>query len=374
MLQILFGLFILFLSVFLGTYAGYFAYVRSYAKKPWKLKYDPNFEPAVSILVPTHNEEGTVESKLTNLKDVSYSKEKMEIILADDSSEDNTISKAQYFIEKNPQLNMRIVKQNPRAGKSATLNNALTASTHPIIIVSDADTSWSPDILSKALPYMSDSEIGAITGMGVNRNIQQSWITKAEDAYLNFAHLVRLGESKIHSTIRFEGGFCAYKKEAFKGFDCKTGADDSGTALDIIQNKYRTILVPEAVFYTTFPTGLGGKLKTKSRRATQLMSLWATCFVLLLKNRLLLPKRIAIPEIMLFIFAPLFLLAVIVTALATILLFPFSLFSLVILLSAAGMVIFARRMFLEVLIDNLILLYALVAFLTGRRYTVWEKN
>jgi cellulose synthase/poly-beta-1,6-N-acetylglucosamine synthase-like glycosyltransferase len=364
----------MFLSIFSGTYLAYFAYVRNHAKKPWNLIIDRNFQPEISILIPVHNEELSIASKLRNVKDVSYPKEKIEVIVADDASKDKTLIKVKDFMEDNAELIIKVVRQNSRAGKSAALNKALAISTNSIVIVSDADTYWPPDVLQKALPYLSNPRVGAVTGSGVNRNTDESWVTKAEDTYLHFASLLRLGESKVHSTIRFEGGFCAYKKDAFERFDCETGADDSGTALEVVQRNYRAIMMPDAVFYTQFPTRLIGKLRIKARRANQLISLWVKSFKLLLKKRLLLPKRIAVPEIMLFIFNPIILLTLIITGVTTVVLFPFSLFSLAILLFIAGLLIFAGRIFFEVLLDNLILLYALTAFVLGRRYIMWEKT
>jgi cellulose synthase/poly-beta-1,6-N-acetylglucosamine synthase-like glycosyltransferase len=372
-MQVLLPLFLGLLSAFSGSYILYFVYVRNSARKPWKLEIDRAFHPEISVLIPVHNEEGSVESKLQNIRDVSYPREKMEIIVADDSSDDKTLKIVEDFVKNNSKLNIKVVRQNPRAGKSAALNKALASSTHSIVVVSDADTYWPPDILEKTLPYLADPKVGAITGRGVNRNTRQSWVTMGEETYLNFAYLLRLGESKIHSTIRFEGGLCAYKKEAFEKFDCETGSDDSGTALEVVQNNYRAILVPEAVFYTEFPTRLVGKLKIKARRANQLISLCAKCMGLMLKRQLHLPKRIAVPEMLLFIFSPIILLALIVTSIVMIALFPLSLFSLVLVLFIAGLLLFARRILLEVLFDNLILFYALMTFLFGKRYVTWEK-
>jgi len=372
-IPILLGLFFGFLSAFIGIYVAYFAYLGNCARKPWNLKIDADFQPALSILIPVHNEEGTIESKLRNIRDVSYPKEKMEVIIADDASQDRTLVGVKEFQERNRDLNIKIVRQNPRAGKSAALNKALSVCENKIVVVSDADTTWPSNVLQIALPYLSDPKVGAVTGMGKNVNASQSWVTKAEDTYLHYADLSRLGESKIHSTIRFEGGFCAYRTDAFERFDCETGSDDSGTALEVVQNNYRTVLVPEAVFFTRFPSCLVGKLKTKARRANQLICLWAKCFRLMLKKRLRLPKRIAVLGMLLFILNPVILLALVVTATATVVLFPLSLFSLMIAVLIGYFILFVRGAFLEILFDNLILLYASIGYLTGRRYISWEK-
>ena len=360
-------------SIFVGSYLGYFLYLRKNIEKPWKFKFDEKFEPKISILIPAHNERDNIQSKLENIKGVSYPKGKMEVIIADDASKDDTLAKVEDFMRKNYDLRIKIVRQNSRVGKSAALNNALKVATGSVVVVSDADTRWPADILQKTLRYLSNPKIGAITGRGVNENTEKSWVTKAEDVYLRFANLLRLGESKIYSTIRFEGGFCAYKKNVFESFDCETGADDSGTALEIVQNGYRTILVPEAVFYTSFPPRFMDKFRIKVRRANQLIGVWFKCLKLFLRRNLLLPKSIAIPEIILFLFNPIIFLVLIATGTAIVILNPFSIASLAILLSTICLLLFAKHIFVELSIDNFILLCALITFMFRRRYVSWER-
>jgi cellulose synthase/poly-beta-1,6-N-acetylglucosamine synthase-like glycosyltransferase len=169
------------------------------------------------------------------------------------------------------------------------------------------------------------------------------------------------------------GGFCAYKRGAFERFDCETGSDDSGTALEVVQKGFRAIMVPEAVFYTDFPTKIRDKFKIKVRRANQLFGLWFKCLRLMLRGELRLPKRIAVPEIILFIINPVIFVALIATVLIMLILSPLSPFSIAIILSVLILLVFARHVFIELLLDNLILFYALITFLLGRRFIAWEK-
>ena len=41
------------------------------------------------------------------------------------------------------------------------------------------------------------------------------------------------------------GSLCVFRRCAFDKFDSVSGADDSGTALRVVQNRYRAIFVPE---------------------------------------------------------------------------------------------------------------------------------
>ncbi|MEM1582427.1 MAG: glycosyltransferase [Candidatus Bathyarchaeia archaeon] len=357
----------------MGIYLAYFLYIKKYADKPWNIQMDERFEPEISILVPVHNEEANIESKLENIGNVLYPKEKMEIIVADDGSNDSTVRKVQSFIQRYPGLNIKLVRQNSQAGKSATLNKALCVSTKPVVIVSDADTKWPSDVLRRAMPYLADPNVGAVTGRGVNVNVGESWVTRAEESYLRLANLLRLAESKIHSTIRFEGGFCAFKRDAFDAFDCETGSDDSGTALKVILNGYRSLLVPDAVFYTSFPNSLSGKFRIKLRRANQLIGLWVKCLKLLLRGELSLPKKIAVPEIALFIFNPIVFLISVASGMALVIMNPLSPFSLAIIFSVLGLLVLARRVFVELFVSNVILVGGLLTFLFGRRYIAWGR-
>jgi len=360
--------------VLAGGYGVYFAYVKFRAAKPWGLKIGEDFLPAVTILVPVHNEKGVIELKLENIAEVSYPKEKMEVVVADDASTDGTLAKVYEFKRRHSELNIKVVEQNPRVGKARVLNAALPVCANDVIVVSDADCFWHLDILRKALPYLSDPTVGAVTGSGIIENPDGSWVTRGEANYLGLSGLLRLGESKIHSTIRFEGGFCAYKRGAFKEFDCESGSDDSGTALYVVQNGFRTIFVPEARFMTKFPRDLKGKIRVKVRRANQLIWLWIKCLRLLLKRRLLLPKRIAISDMFLFVVNPVVFFALLLVTLVTAFVYPAFFIPLVIVLSLVCLVPTVRSYLVEVMLNNSILFYALVSCVRGKKFVAWEKS
>ena len=360
--------------IFTGGYGVYFVYLRFWANKPWRLKIDKNFMPEVTVLIPVHNEEAIIESKLENICKVSYPKEKMMVILADDASTDGTLKKVYDFSKVHPELNLRVVEQNPRVGKAGVLNAALPTSKNNMIVVSDADSFWPSDILHKALPYLSDPKVGAITGSGILENPGETWVTRGETNYLKSTSILRLGESKIHSTIRFEGGFCAYKRSAFQKFDCESGSDDSGTALSVVQNGFRAIFVPEARFTTRFPEGLKGKIKVKIRRANHLIWLWIKSLKLLLKGRLLLPKRIVIPEIFLFVFNPVVFFALLTITLVTVMLYPIFLVPLFVVLFAASLIPVVKGYLIEITLDNIILFYSLISCIKRKKIVAWDKT
>ena len=361
------------LAIFLGSYFAFFGYMRSRCREPWNLKLDESFRPLVSVLVPVHNEEKVIRQKLENLRRVSYPQEKMEVVVIDDASTDGTLEVINGFVKDNPDFRLRVVAQEPRSGKAGALNKGLSVVSSEVVVVTDADAFWSSDILVRALAYLSDPSIGALSGRQVPISCEGSWVARGEAGYLDLISVLRLGESKVHSTIRFEGVFCAFKRSCFREFDSESGADDSGTALQVVQNGFRAILIPEVSVPSEVPSRLGERVKVKTRRATHLAGLWITCLKLLFRRKLLLPKKIALPEIFISLFDPFVFLSLVIVTVALLLFYPLFLLVLVVMLGVLVAVPLTRVYFAHGFLDQFVLLYSIFLYAGHRRFTSWEK-
>ena len=242
-------------SVFVGVPGIYYLYMKRIASQPWNLKVDKRYFPKITILIPTYNEGSVIKLKLENLMRLSYPKDLTKYIVVDSASTDKTLDEVNNFVDEHPEMKIEVLKEKSRRGKPKALNHALEYAVGEVVVVSDADCFLPPDVLDTALSFLADPSVGAVAGKETLLNPDQSWITKTETAYRDFAFVTTLGESKFYSTIFFEGGFSVYKRKFLNGFDCAT-ADDSGTALSVVQNKARTIILDEAPFYTAFPKSL----------------------------------------------------------------------------------------------------------------------
>lgn len=343
--------------------------MRKAALKPWGIKIDECYKPKVSILIPTYNESNCIRFKLENLKKLDYPNELMQIIIVDSNSNDHTIDIASDFIRQHPNINIQVLRESERKGKSAALNLALKHCKGDVVIVSDADCFWPPDILHKALPFLADPSVGAISGPKILLNPQQSWVTKTEDAYLKAMNLIKSGESKLSSTIFFEGGFSAYKKEMLESFDpYNTGSDDCGTIITLAEKKFRAIFVQEARFYTIFPTTWRGKVSIKMRRANQLMRVLWRYVSLLLKRRITVSKRVIIQGVFNYIFSPVIFIAFIATTILLLLSFPY--FALIFLIFLIPKV---RSYLFEVIQNYLVLFFSMFALTFNKKFVVWNK-
>lgn len=346
-----------------------FVLMKKAAKKPWRLRINDNYMPKVSILVPTHNESSVISLKLENLNKIEYPKDLTQIIVVDSKSDDYTTDIVTDFAIHHPETEIKVLVENERKGKSAALNLALKHCKGDVVIVSDADCFWPPEILSKALPFLADPNVGAISGPKILLNPKQSWVTETEDAYLSLMNLMRLGESKVGSTLFFEGGFSAYKREVLDSFDpYNTGSDDCGTIITLAEKKSRALLVPAARFYTAFPTSWKEKVSMKIRRVNQLVRVLSKYVSLLLRRRITGQKRIIVQNVLSYVFSPIIFIALIATTLLLLLSYPYFALIFIILLIPK-----VRSYFFEVVQNYLVLFFSILSVAVDKKFVVWNK-
>lgn len=360
----------LFFAILLGGPAAFILFsTRRLATKPWESKVDMNYMPSVSILVPTYNESKGIILKLKNLNKVDYPLELMQVIVVDSKSTDNTVNLVYDFASHHSFFKIQVLTENARRGKSAALNFALESCTGEIVIVSDADCFWPPDILKRALPFMADSRVGAISGPKFLLNHNQSRSTKSETLYLKSMNLMKLGESKAGFTAFFEGGFSAYKRVFLSSFDpYQTGSDDCGTVIGLAEKDKRALMVPEAAFFTGFPLAWREKIGMKIRRASQLTRVFLKYASLLAQNRVRSGRRVLLSNVFLYVICPVLFAFLLATTLLLLISVPYLLMSLLILLIPQIGAYVA-----EVLQDFTVLLVGIVYVIVGKKFESWKQ-
>jgi biofilm PGA synthesis N-glycosyltransferase PgaC len=352
----------------LGPAAFIFFYMKRKSSGSWPTQVDSEYKPKVSIIIPTYNEASIIGYKLVNSSRLSYPKELLEIVIVDSNSTDDTAQIIKDFSAKE-NLNIKLIVENVRKGKSHALNNALTQCCGDIVIVSDADCFWPQDILQKALPYLADPSVGAIGGPKILFNSKQTWITRMEEGYLKSANFLRVGESKAGSTVFFEGGFSAFKKEALDRFDpYGTGSDDCGSIIGLIEKNYRAMLVKEAQFYSSFPATFRGKISIKLRRINQLVRVFAKYLDLLVKRKVKATKSTVVPNMLLYLVSPIAFVVFLVLTGYLVLSYPLLLvFTLLLLVSPV------RFYCYQILENNILLFFSILAVLFGQKFSVWAQ-
>jgi len=223
----------------------YYHYLKTkWLNKPWNVRRDPSYKPKVSIIVPTYNEAGLIESKLDDLARQGYPRELVEIIVVDSASTDGTSEKVVEWARRNPGVKLALIREPERRGKAHALNHALKHISGDVVIITDVDAMWSSSTtLSSAISWFSDPTVGAVTCLKLPAG---KGLMSVEEGYREFYNVVRLAESKKHSTPVFHGELAAFRRallESVGGFPTNIGADDSHIATRITLMGYRAIAV-----------------------------------------------------------------------------------------------------------------------------------
>lgn len=235
-----------------------------YKKPDSGIKASMDYKPTISIIIPTYNEELMIGDKIKNTFELKYPKEKCEIIVIDSSSTDNTVNIVKNF---NPLI---LIEQKERRGKAHALAEAFNYASGELLLITDADSMLNEDVLEKIVPFFADPSIGAATGrlrlLGKDSSSKMS-----EQAYRTFFDVLRILESRIASTMVFNGPLMVFRAKIAEPPSIHSVADDTEMALQVIKKGYRAIYVPEAVFFERVPANNSVRLRQKERRAQGLV-------------------------------------------------------------------------------------------------------
>lgn len=239
----------------------------------------PSYQPFVSIIIPTYNEASTIDDKLRNTLALNYPPVKVEIVVIDSASTDGTPDIAERF------EGIKVIRQTERLGKSSALAEVFKVVTGEVVVITDADAMLDENVLNKALPYLADKSVGAVTGKQVLVSPDISISQKSEQSYRDFFDAVRTLESRLDSTMIFNGPFMAFKRDVLEAPPSDSVADDTEMALQVIRNGYRALYIHEAIFYENIPLSNKSRIKQKERRAQGLVqSFWRHRDLLFNKN------------------------------------------------------------------------------------------
>ncbi|MFQ5977084.1 MAG: glycosyltransferase [Candidatus Heimdallarchaeota archaeon] len=220
------------------------------------------FCPDISIVTGTYNEEATIHSKIENMMEMTYPHSKVEWIIIDDCSKDQTPKIIEEFLpNSNIEMNVRFFQKEERKGLNDTLNRGYALATGDIVIKSDCDLVVAPDAVERLVECFQDGRIGAVTG-----NVKIANEMAVEKGFKGIENLLRMAESNLDSTYIFEP-LSAFRRNLLEQIDERSIADDGEMALKIRKKGYRTIYCPKAVFYEETPTSFRERRRQKDRRA-----------------------------------------------------------------------------------------------------------
>jgi cellulose synthase/poly-beta-1,6-N-acetylglucosamine synthase-like glycosyltransferase len=159
-------------------------------------------EPMVTIQLPLYNEMYVAERLIKAVCEIEYSKDKMEIQVLDDSTDETTGIVAKVVEQKRHQgFDISHIRRGTREGfKAGALKEGMKIAKGEFIAIFDADFIPQKEFLKKTLSFFGDDKVGMVQTRWEHLNGDYSIITKAQALALD-------GHFVIEQTVRNKSGF-----------------------------------------------------------------------------------------------------------------------------------------------------------------------
>lgn len=241
----------------------------SFFKKNNVMKFNQsNFINSFTIIIPTFNEESSIYSRIQNLLELDYPYGMYEIIIVDSNSSDNTASVVSTFITNYNQIHPRIlfIQEKERLGKAHAIEYSKQYAEGEIILIADANSVYSKNVLLEIGKWFADKRIGAVSGKYAISNAKDGFPVQ-ESFYWFIEDITLKGESAIDSISTVIGTISAWRKDLVK-FSSDTITEDLDMTLSVRDKGYLIKYEPNAIAFE--PAAMTKEDQIIQRRRTSL--------------------------------------------------------------------------------------------------------
>lgn len=203
-----------------------------------------DFEPSVTVIISAYNEERSIGAKIRNTLALDYPKEKLDIIVASDASDDGT----DRIVLDCAEPRVRLLRVEGRQGKTACQNAAAALADGEILVFADATTTVENHALRAIVRNFHDPDVGCVAGRLVYTSRQGDATGRGGISYWKYECALRIAESSLGSLIGVSGLLYGVRANAYRSI-APDLISDFVIAMDMREQGLRTVLEPEAVCY-----------------------------------------------------------------------------------------------------------------------------
>jgi hyaluronan synthase len=221
--------------------------------------------PRVTVVIPAFNEGPMVERSIRSVTKSNYPSDKLEIIVVDDGSRDDTFFHMQRLRREFPEM-VRLIKFPSNRGKRAALEAGFRAATGDILVTIDSDSEVEPKTIAEmVVPFLCDPKIGGVAGRVAVLNRDTTISRMLEVQYALAFDFGRAAQSAYRTVACCPGALSAFRREAvipflsewttqkFLGRPVNHGEDQALTNI-VLRQGYDTVYQRTAAIHTLAPT------------------------------------------------------------------------------------------------------------------------
>ena len=202
--------------------------------------------PFVSIHIPTRNELAAITCAKCCLE-FDYPKDKMEILIGDDSDKPEISAKLKEFASKNSKL-VKVIRREKNIGfKSGNLNNLIDYSKGDFFVIFDSDYAPPNDFLKRIIaPLVEDKNLSATQARWNPVNADQNFSSILAASIVYVFHLISLPFlKKLSGTVTLCGSAEAVRRSDLEAL----GKWELGSLTEDIEYSFRLIKANKKVLY-----------------------------------------------------------------------------------------------------------------------------
>lgn len=219
--------------------------------------------PTVSLLIAAHNEEDVLEAKLRNALAMDYPREKLEIVVGSDGSQDATADIVRQY--EGPMV--RLLDYRQRRGKSAVLNSSVRELNGEIIVFSDANTSYDPAAIRRLVRWFCDPSVGVVCGRLLLTDPKCG--QNVDSIYWRYETFLKTCEARLGALLGANGAIYAMRRSLYVPIPDNTIVDDFVIPLIAkLRHSFRIIYDTEALAYEETPATIGAEFRRRLRIGT----------------------------------------------------------------------------------------------------------
>jgi len=181
----------------------YYKYQKNKTTEP-AARFQTDDLPRVTVQLPIFNEQYVVDRLLDAVCRLEYPKEKLDIQLLDDST-DETVEVARILVERYAALGHPVVclhRDNREGFKAGALEAGLKTAKGEFVAIFDADFVPPPDFLMKCIHHFTDPKVGMVQTRWTHINRNYSLLTQVEAILLD-GHFVLEHSGRARSGVFF---------------------------------------------------------------------------------------------------------------------------------------------------------------------------
>lgn len=220
--------------------------------------------PTLTVVIPAYNEGPMVELSIESVAAARYPRDRLEILVVDDGSTDDTWTHIQRAADRHPGL-VTAVKLDRNQGKRAALATGFRAARGTILVTIDSDSVIEPGALLAMAGPFRDPRVGAVAGKVSVLNRDGGLIARMLHVRFVLSFDFQRSVQSMYRTVYCcPGALAGYRAsvvrevlepwlgQRFLGAPCTFGEDRALTSA-ILERRYDTVYQGNAVVHTIVP-------------------------------------------------------------------------------------------------------------------------